>query len=819
MSACGELPAPVEKLIEKLMKSPVSNEELELYLRTDGDWDRADEEAISGRLADFETSLRGLGYSFPDQWSLLVSARPQLVIVSPATEEEANHEADGGCSENCLRCQRRVCNCVAVECGVVLADACRSSWFDVASKLEPFVPKLLSIACGDEGRDDVQRRAIGAIKICMEACGSLLVPHVKAVDRLLGLDMYRKFPSEGLLTSVVHMATVLPEWCLDVCESFVSNLVVVSNPKVLMRKIRWFDNWDWIPAKSGRQVVDFIQEKQVTVDLIGTLLDQWSIIEMHKEDLSKFLSTLSIMCSVEKAKAHDAILKFVDNELETQPLAALLLLPVVVSGGTVNQQLIVRALKTAMDGNPLISDSLFSVKQVFANLSLSSVRELFQVALAQHAQGHSGPIISMLRICPLAVKEFPEFVTLVEDNSRAAKTYIKQLNSTPCFTYEVGLTRKTYQFTPMDEDPEEYNKYGFCERVVPVAYTICITKRTLETGMIRLLIGLVASISSITPERTLVQVISSVELKVGLIRSFLLGMPLDVGLVSMVVKKWWSDIEEFSQSVFAQGITANDEEKLMPLMKIVLELELQPRAGGNPKWLPPSIGPSINTTTPLAPSQMQHLHTVLSQLLTAGDNDGVAAILALSGVEQSEFKIPDRAGRGLTLMEWAVNHDNFMLCRMLLPFCDTGRLPHTVSVIALDDGMRGLANLLWCHGFVIPQSVKQLRIHNTNMADASHPSFCHLFRPATWDVQRHYLFPWWFKVHILKTVILCWLHNKKLAESTSNTTEPQPTPSFLTKVISWVWKQQQPQQFHPIGRISRYAINHILTFLSPVHWF
>ncbi|KAH3731462.1 hypothetical protein Pelo_17708 [Pelomyxa schiedti] len=125
-----------------------------------------------------------------------------------------------------------------------------------------------------------------------------------------------------------------------------------------------------------------------------------------------------------------------------------------------------------------------------------------------------------------------------------------------------------------------------------------------------------------------------------------------------------------------------------------------------------------------------------------------------------------------------------------------------VDAITLGHGR--IAELLLCHGVCFPESALNGRTTlelNGEFVDAHHPSVWRFFNTTpTWDPQKHKLFPWWFKVLILNTILLCWLRNTNTYTESAKSTATQPGHCS-------------------IGRLSRFNVHLILSFLSPVHWF
>ncbi|KAH3759380.1 hypothetical protein Pelo_8858 [Pelomyxa schiedti] len=124
-------------------------------------------------------------------------------------------------------------------------------------------------------------------------------------------------------------------------------------------------------------------------------------------------------------------------------------------------------------------------------------------------------------------------------------------------------------------------------------------------------------------------------------------------------------------------------------------------------------------------------------------------------------------------------------------------------VDAITFGYRDIAELLLCHGASFPESALNdgttLELHG-EFVDAHHPSVWRFFNTTpTWDPQKHKLFPWWFKVLILKTVLLCWFRSANTCTESAKSTATQPGHCS-------------------IGRLSRFNVHFILSFFSPVHW-
>ncbi|KAH3758511.1 hypothetical protein Pelo_9696 [Pelomyxa schiedti] len=694
----------------------------------------------------------------------------------------------------------------------------------VAAGAGPFLGRLFEIAHREypKSSDEWDLPAFGAATNALKRlmwvpnCRHLFVPFASQLQVLLNNIPHRI--DQELLICCVNLGPVLPQVVNELCDTFVSKL---AQGRSLNYKppFRWVNGWDVLPRQASKDVVEFLKHCNVTARIIAGFLqfcESFGSQEVFSEKIPwlmrKVISKVTKLCSVDPENGHKAILQFVEDHIGSDKMllkavSALLIIPVIVTGGAVNENLVMKAITLAIaDDSPSHLDILLSTKQLYAHVSSSSIALLLEKAMKTHTTRGEGLLYHMLKFCADRIKRLPIF-------SFAAARYIAQ------YKQERQRSSRAVKQSQEDQHPihvldiwstcihSVYRHASHFEMRVAslsvdvsscfaTAFTVLLASehpgertRTLSSGAFTCL----SSVMQLCCQSSL----SMIEDNESSVVSLWSRSPDRRACMEEVFEKW-------RQKPLMWG----------PLLKAMLISEIQPIAPPEPRKLPRLLH-GIQQTNVVVEEKIQEVLKcpVVTKCYEAalnwlqhpiGSDIDESKICRLITMWPGHFKTP--------FLFWAVGSGAYDTVCKLLPLCEPEHVPCSCLLSAVAHGFRDIADLLWCHGVFIPESkLSEGKVSiRAELFDAHHPSVRRFVNhAATWDPLKHQLFPWWFKVHILRTVLLCWLRNTSYSSATVPADAGHPIGALDGECNTPV----------SIGRLSWGTIHHILSFLSPVHWF
>ncbi|KAH3732401.1 hypothetical protein Pelo_16766 [Pelomyxa schiedti] len=730
---------------------------------------------------------------------------------------------------------RRHFDLVACACANKIVDSFISEFevlYDMMpAYVGPFMGRLFEMASRDLHQSlaphcTALKKSIVILKKLMWVphCRHLFIPFANQLQVILDhvrTELLDNSTNE-MLTCCVNLVSVLPQFVQDFCNSYLSR--AVKDIGILRR---WVWGWDILPVWTTEDVVDFLKQRNITFHLITSLLQACCKEESPSISLTMFLKwgfladtvlsnfieeilpMFGMLCSVDPQNGHKGILQFVEDHIERSNLvlksySALMLIPVIFTGGAVDENVLMKALMFACsDGSPPILEVLFSLKEVFDMVtSTGAIELLFEKALERHNKGSDGLLFQMLKLCAVRVRNLlfrnatVEFITPIQNSQEAEaprKRPLEERTRNYVSVLEVYYSR---------QNVETFNR--------GLSFTVAVSSIHLEPDSVNYCFLLVAASAHIVgSQRFGDSNLCDSSHFTNLMTQCCYYSPSMIEENEEVVLSLLRNVTDrraFMQEILYKCKRNSDmEQKWCPLLSAVLFSEIQPLIPTEPRKLPRALSnveqssggqDNIQQLILQWPSITDCFDNVLRWLLTTGGSSSTLTRLFMVWPVDPTKVTFEVLGEKQSVTQWAMKSGDFGLIRQLLPLCKPGHIPSSLIVDAVERGFRGIADLLLCHGVCIPESTlndgSTLKIQGQPV-DAHHPSVWRFFNSTPkWDPQQHRRFPWWFKVHILKTVLLCWLHS---ATSESGY-----------------------QQGHFIGRLSQANVHHILSFLSPVHW-
>ncbi|KAH3742927.1 hypothetical protein Pelo_15677 [Pelomyxa schiedti] len=803
-----KLQAQVEPKVLSILDAPHADAE-----------EPTEDDDIYGMVKNFWKFMRAIGHSAEEIFAVW-HQKPEIVGVgvtaSMSREDRHHYDLVVG------TCVAHIAEMFISEFGV-LNDL-------VPVGVGPFFGRLFEIAsreyCKSAGDLDwpVFGAAIKALKRLMWVpnCRHFFVPFANQLRVLLNRIPHHY--GKELLLCCVNLGPLLPELANELCDTFVSSL---AEGRSVGSKLpfRWVNGWDVLPLQASNDVIEFLKHYNITARIIAGFLqfcESFGLQEAFFKKVPwitrKVISRVTKLCSVDPANGHKAIVQFVENHIGSDKMllkavSALLIIPVVITGGSVNENLAMNAITLATaDDSPPHLDILLSVKQLFGQVSSSSLELLLEKAIKTHTRRGEGLLYHMMKFCADQIKSLPLF-------SFAATQYIAQYkreHRTPLKTVRRILEDKNrYLFVLEIWSSRLHSVYRHCSRfgVKVTSLSVDITA-WFATSFTVLLASEHPGENTRTLSSGAFTCLSSV--------------------MKLCCQSSQSMIEDNEGSVVSLWSRSPDRRACMedvlknctstpgmwgPLLKALLISEIQPIAPLEPRKLPRLLRgtqqanvvveekiqevltcPVVTKCYEAVLSWLQPIHPITGEFVEK-------KICKLMAMWPGRFKT--------TFLFWAVSRGAYHTVCKLLPLCEPGRVPSTLLLSAIEHGFRDIADLLWCHGVRIPE-YKLRRDGNVDikgeLVDAHSRSLWRFVNhAATWDPFKHELFPWWFKCHILRTVLLCWLRCTSLSLAATTPTDPEHL-----KRVALDGDCNSPIA---IGRLSHSTVHHILSFLSPVHWF
>ncbi|KAH3762848.1 hypothetical protein Pelo_5296 [Pelomyxa schiedti] len=813
----------------------------------------------------FSSHIRGHFGGATELWHVM-SSRPWLHVSQSADNDRGGGGGGvaGGIGKGKGRRRRRryydmvVCACVL--------DTVRSiiSEFEVLSDLVPgtvgpFFGRLVELAClTDPGAENEKAWAMEILLnvAWVPNCRRLFVPfehqlrltatpmpESSVFDRWvpgpialrLLVPQLVQAPSprmyNEILTCFANLGPVLPQFVDDLCDTFVSQVAKVSEicPKTHFM-LDWLSGWDTLAIHSSKDVVEFLQNSNVTSRITSALLqycERVSLKESHTEFnltscefIERILSKLSMLCFVDPMNGHKVILQFIKNHIKRKnqnlkAISSLLIIPVILTGGSVDESIVMQALTSATaDDAPRILQIMFSLRQVFVRLSHSSVACLFEKALERHRRGFDGFLFQMLKFCAVQIRDLPQFGdSLLELASNSDQEEPKSRKR----SMDSRVT-STFQELVIYSSPAMYG----VGRRKESQFQMRILSVTLDHESIFTSLILVASSAPSSMKRSSV---------VQLLEEHIFAKE----------SSGYSRLNRFIESCFysqAQCVSKENEQFILSLLKRItnrsafMQEVLDKCQSDNQSWALPLLKALLIYELLLVPGQPRKLPSALAPPNFKDDGKerrqevqlfrkSLSLVMTWLLVEKNTHLEVDSDKKLVTfceiepaVMKFAVQGGDFRLVKNLLQFCMPGQIPSDLIVDAVECGFRDIAELLLCNGVSIPEEMKTSLKIQGEMVDTGRRSLARFFnRTPTWDPQQHQMFPWWFKVRILRTVLLCWLRNATM--SLSKAGQEQQRPDLGEKSA----EHKGHDSPHQIGTLPEATVHHILLFLSPVHWF
>ncbi|KAH3756345.1 hypothetical protein Pelo_11840 [Pelomyxa schiedti] len=673
----------------------------------------------------------------------------------------------------------------------------------------PFFGRLFEIACRN-GNEELDELVMSVLKKLMwlPNCRHFFVPFGHKLQVIFNKESHNT--QQELFTCCVNLGPLLPQVVNELCDTFVSKL---SEARGLNPPFRWMNGWDVLPLHASNDVVEFLRQRNITARLITGFLkfcERFGLQEVFSTRLHwlvpNVISRVTTLCSVDTVSGHKVILQFVEDHLGSDKqllkvVSALLMIPVIVTGGNVSESLAMQALTLPNGCSTVILGILFSIKKLFEQLSSRSVELLFEKSLETKClhYWYDGLLFQMLKFCSDRVKDHPLY-------SVAARRYITQYNQEQqvraageklregrplSFVYSLDILSTHLQSV----NYRYRSHFGMRVKTITIDLSSCFASSFMLLGS--------------EPPVTTAQTLSSSCFS-SLTQLCCLSPPSMIEENECSVASLWShapDRRKCMQEIL--GKSRNDPMKWVPLLKAMLISEIQPIAPSEPRKLPRSLCSNQHAgacnqekiqEVLQCPTVTKCYVTVLRLLQHQVDGHAdYSKVCRLMAMWPGVFKTEVLAS--------VVNDGAYGAVCNLLPLCEPEHIPSQLLLVAMERGFRDIAELLWCHGVSIPKSTlgdgNTLKVRGEPV-DSHHPSVRRFFNNTpTWDPQLHRMFPWWFKVHILRTVLLCWLRNANVQSSS-----PSPSSGHIG--------HQQP---HFIGRLPLSTVRLILSFLSPVNWF
>ncbi|KAH3732692.1 hypothetical protein Pelo_16471 [Pelomyxa schiedti] len=333
---------------------------------------------------------------------------------------------------------RRHFDLVACACAQQIADSYISE-FEVLDDMVtvyigPFFGRLFEMA----SRDPVQGPDLSAIYESIHILKRLMwVPNCRNLFAAFTNQLcilVKKVPAhvqQEILTSCVNLVPVFPQLVRGLFDAYTSKLdqCRATDAGDLEDILSWVDKWHMLPLTASNDVVEFLRQGNITTRIISSVLGLWKRFSMHQVSIDwieslvgRVLSTLNMLCHVDPHGGHKLVLQFVEDNIERsnlilQSVSVLVLIPVIVTGGTIEENLLMKAFTVAGgDGAPPILEVMFSLKQAFHMLSSTkSIELLFEKALERHRKGSDGLLFQMLKFCAARIKGLPRFPNVVLD--------------------------------------------------------------------------------------------------------------------------------------------------------------------------------------------------------------------------------------------------------------------------------------------------------------------------------------------------------------------------------------------------------------------
>ncbi|KAH3756365.1 hypothetical protein Pelo_11860 [Pelomyxa schiedti] len=286
-----------------------------------------------------------------------------------------------GVTDGMSNVHRRNYDLVACACTEVISRSIsefEALNYMVALCVEPFIGRLFEMA----SRDPIQGPNLTASQqstrilkglTWVPECRHLFVPFSNQLHLMVSKASGRSQEVE-MFTCCINLVQVLPQFVRDLCDSFVGKLDGITQFTLLEPLLFWIDGWDVLKLHASNETVEFL--KPITNLLIKGILkfcERSSLQEARIEVrmTGELVSKLTMLCSVDPPNGQRVVLQFIEDHIDRnnvylQSVSALMIIPLLVTGGTVEENLVMKALMLACsDDSPSILEVLFSLKQVF----------------------------------------------------------------------------------------------------------------------------------------------------------------------------------------------------------------------------------------------------------------------------------------------------------------------------------------------------------------------------------------------------------------------------------------------------------------------
>ncbi|KAH3756343.1 protein NO VEIN [Pelomyxa schiedti] len=484
----------------------------------------------------------------------------------------------------------------------------------------------------------------------------------------------------------------------------------------------WVYGWDMLLTHASRDVVEYLKQCNITSRIISSLLKFCERFALHEVSFDvldwiilKVLSKLNALCCVDQVHAQQVVLQFVEDNIERNNLllksvSALLIIPVIFTGGTVSENLVMKALLLACsEGSPPILEVLFSLKKAFHMLSSTkSIELLFEKALERHSKGRGGLLFQMLKFCALRIKGLPNFATaavafvitqkipfLQGDTEASRKRPLEE-------RIKCHLSVLVSDFYRLKSIPDKRTWWEIsacslaldsdcinaCFMLVASAHLICTSGFGAYSCVSSRFPSIMKECCYLSPEM--------IEENEECIASLLKNVP---------------DRMELMQEILQKCKIAK-REKWAALLRAMLISETQPLVIAEPRKLPHTLSSQCDSGCKEkiqklleCPTITDCFGTVVNYLMSVDETKNEEAMRLLSKWPVSTNNVSfELFHQQLAVLEWLLMRKNLALFPGFLQLCEPEHIPSRLLSMAIESGLRDIAELLWCHGVSIPES-------------------------------------------------------------------------------------------------------------------